>query len=130
MIDTNGAVLDPAGVIDLLSSVPLIAVDQENKPKGKGGEKPGERGDKEQPKPAEQKFAKAKDSTAGEIRQDKDGNYWVKGEDRMWSSYNDPKNNMTSDSGFEGTKWGDSLMDENTKEITNKPSVDQKEKAA
>jgi hypothetical protein len=45
MIDTNGVVLDPAGVIDLLSSVPLIAVDQENKPKGKGEEKPGERGD-------------------------------------------------------------------------------------
>lgn len=61
------------------------------------------------------KIEPAKDAPVGQIRKDKNNNYWVKGEDRMWSSYNE--GDKKSDSGFDKTRWGDSLMDENTAEV-------------
>ncbi len=62
----------------------------------------------------------AKDATVGEVRKDTDGNYWTKLDGGMWGSFNDPGAKMTSDSGFSGTQWGDSLMQEKTAEIVRK----------
>ena len=67
----------------------------------------------------ESEFPPAKDAPEGQIRQDTEGNHWKKGADRMWESVHDPDNNMTSDSGFKNTKWGDDLMDQRTAKIIN-----------
>ncbi|MBU2213979.1 hypothetical protein KKC44_01095 [Patescibacteria group bacterium] len=63
------------------------------------------------------KLPPAKDAPIGEMRKDKEGNHWVKGGDRMWHSHHDEKRGETSDSGFEGTAWSDSMMDQNAAEI-------------
>ena len=62
-------------------------------------------------------FPPAKDAQEGELRMDTEGNYWVKLEGGMWGSYNSPKEDRNSDSGYKDTLWGDSLMDERTAEI-------------
>lgn len=96
-IDGNGRLKDPQKIIEWLESALKVMEKQ-----------PGA-------VDAKDTIAHAKDAPVGEIRKDTEGNYWVKGDDRMWSSYN--AEGMTSDSGFKGTKWGDSMMDENTAEI-------------
>lgn len=65
----------------------------------------------------------AQDAPPGEIRKDKDGNYWQKQDDGGWKSFNDPKNDMPSDPGYKNTKWSDNMIDENAPEVVqNVPS--------
>lgn len=101
-IDGNGRLKDPQKIIEWLKSA-LRTMEK-------------------QPEAVDAKdtISHAKDAPVGEIRKDTKGNYWVKGDDRMWSSYN--AEGMTSDSGFKGTKWSDSLMDENTAKIVEQKS--------
>src|SRR3989344_366451 len=63
-----------------------------------------------------QNVERSKDAQVGQIREDKDGNYWQKTE-KGWVSYSDAAKKMNSDSGYRGVTWFDSQMDENTKRI-------------
>lgn len=66
-----------------------------------------------------QNIERAKDASVGQIREDKDGNYWQKTE-KGWVSHNDAAKKINSDSGYRGVTWFDSQMDENTKRIVEK----------
>lgn len=78
---------------------------------------PGERSEKPQEIPP------AKDAPVGQIRQDKDGNYWIKGENRMWQSHHNPERGQTSDSGFKSTEWSDETMDNQTAKVVEGPKA-------
>ncbi|MFH1670437.1 MAG: hypothetical protein ABIA92_02525 [Patescibacteria group bacterium] len=68
----------------------------------------------------------AKDAPEGQVREDSDGYRWQKGEDGFWKTQEGYGPNKGS--GYEGTSWSHTLMDEKGAKIIDEPAAEAPEK--